>query len=207
MSQSGFWIYDGYVKPLPCDVSDFIFQDLNFTQASKIYAVNNSKYGEIWWFYPSSQATENDSYVVYNYREGHWAIGDLARTAGTDRGVFANPLMVSSDGYVYEHEVGYAYDSATPFAESGPISLGNGDQTMTVLELVPDEQTLGEVQVSFKVRDFPTSTETTFGPYAAAQPTDVRFSARQVKVRYTGAVLDDWRVGVPRMDAVAAGKR
>jgi hypothetical protein len=207
MSQSGFWIYDGYVKPLPCDVSDFIFQDLNFTQASKIYAVNNSKYGEIWWFYPSSQATENDSYVVYNYREGHWAIGDLARTAGTDRGVFANPLMVSSDGYVYEHEVGYAYDSATPFAESGPVSLGNGDQTMTVLELVPDEQTLGEVQVSFKVRDFPTSTETTFGPYAAAQPTDVRFSARQVKVRYTGAVLDDWRVGVPRMDAVAAGKR
>jgi hypothetical protein len=78
---------------------------------------------------------------------------------------------------------------------------------MTVLELVPDEQTLGEVQVSFKVKDFPTSTETTFGPYAAAQPTDVRFSARQVKVRYTGAVLDDWRVGVPRMDAIAAGKR
>ena len=207
MSRSGFWIYDGYVKPLPCDVSDFVFQDINITQASKIYAVNNSKYGEIWWFYPSSQATENDSYVVYNYREGHWAIGDLARTAGTDRGVFANPLMVSSDGYIYEHEVGYAYDSATPFAESGPIEIGNGDQTMSVLQIVPDEQTLGEVQVSFKVRNYPMATETTFGPYTASQPTDVRFSGRQVKVRYTGAVLDDWRVGVPRMEAVAAGKR
>ncbi len=115
--------------------------------------------------------------------------------------------MVSSDGYIYEHEVGYAYDSATPFAESGPIELGNGDQTMSVLQLVPDEQTLGEVQVSFKVRSYPTSTETTFGPYTASQPTDVRFSGRQVKVRYTGVALDDWRVGVPRMEAVAAGKR
>lgn len=207
MSQSGFWIYDGYVKPLPCEVSDFIFQDINFSQASKIYAVNNSKYGEVWWFYPSGQSLENDSYVVYNYREGHWTIGELSRTAGTDRGVFANPLMVSSDGYIYEHEVGYAYDSATPFAESGPLQLGNGDQTMSVLQIIPDEQTLGEVQVSFKVRDYPTTTETTFGPYTASQPTDVRFSARQVKVRYTGVALDDWRVGITRMDAVAAGKR
>lgn len=207
MSQSGFWIYDGYVKPLPCEVSDFIFQDINFSQASKIYAVNNSKYGEVWWFYPSGQSVENDSYVVYNYREGHWSIGELSRTAGTDRGVFANPLMVSADGYIYEHEVGYAYDSATPFAESGPLQLGNGDQTMSVLQIIPDEQTLGEVQVSFKVRDYPTTTETTFGPYTASQPTDVRFSARQVKVRYTGVALDDWRVGITRMDAVAAGKR
>lgn len=207
MSQSGFWVYDGYVKPLPCEVSDFIFQDINFSQASKIYAVNNSKYGEVWWFYPSGQSVENDSYVVYNYREGHWSIGELSRTAGTDRGVFANPLMVSADGYIYEHEVGYAYDSATPFAESGPLQLGNGDQTMSVLQIIPDEQTLGEVQVSFKVRDYPTTTETTFGPYTASQPTDVRFSARQVKVRYTGVALDDWRVGITRMDAVAAGKR
>jgi hypothetical protein len=207
MSRSGFWTYDGYVKPLQCDVSDFVFQDINYTQASKIYAVNNSKYGEIWWFYPSGSSNENDSYVVYNYRENHWSIGDLARTAGTDRGVFSNPLMVSTDGYVYEHEVGYAYDSAVPFAETGPVELGNGDQTMSVRQLVPDEQTLGEVQVSFKIRNYPMATETTYGPYTASQPTDVRFSGRQVKVRYTGAVLEDWRVGVPRMEAVAAGGR
>jgi hypothetical protein len=54
---------------------------------------------------------------------------------------------------------------------------------------------------------YPTSEETTHGPYSASQPTDVRFSARQVKVRYTGAILDDWRVGVNRLDAVASGQR
>jgi hypothetical protein len=76
-----------------------------------------------------------------------------------------------------------------------------------VLKVIPDEQTLGEVVVSFKTRDYPMMTETTHGPYSAAQPTDVRFSGRQVKIRYTGAVLEDWRVGVTRVDAVASGKR
>jgi len=207
MSASGFFIFDGYVKPLSCDVSDYVFKNMNYNQASKVYAVHNSKYGEVWWFYPSSASNEVDSYVTLNYRENHWNIGSLSRTAGVDRGVYLNPLMVSSDGYIYEHEVGYAYDSGVLFAESGPLEIGQGDNIMSVRQVIPDEQTLGEVVVSFKTRNYPTSTESTYGPYSAAQPTDVRFSGRLVKVRYTGNVLDDWRVGVSKLDAVAMGKR
>jgi len=207
MSKSGFFTYDGYVKPLPCEVSDYIFNNINYNQASKVYAVHNSQFGEIWWYYPSSGSNENDSYVTYNYRENHWNIGSLARTAGTDAGVFTNPLLVSSDGYIYEHEVGFAYDSASVYAESGPVQLGNGDNLMSVRQVVPDEQTLGEAVVSFKTRNYPTGAQSTFGPYTAANPTDVRFMARQVNVKVTGAVLADWRIGVMRLDAVASGKR
>ena len=207
MSKSGFWTYDGYVKPLPSDVSDYVFSNMNFNQASKVYAVHNSQFGEIWWYYPSSGSNENDSYVTYNYRENHWNIGSLARTAGTDAGVFTNPLLVSTDGYIYEHEVGFAYDSASVFAESGPVQLGNGDNIMSVRQVVPDEQTLGEAVVSFKTRNYPTGAQSTFGPYTAANPTDVRFAARQVNVKVTGAVLADWRIGVMRLEAVAGGKR
>jgi len=207
MSQSGFWTFDGYVKPMPCDVSDYVFQNLNYNQASKVYAVHNSKYGEVWWFYPSSASNENDSYVVFNYRESTWNIGVMGRTAGTDRGVFTNPTMVDASGYIYEHEVGYAYDGGIVYAESGPFEIGNGDNIMSVRQVIPDEQTLGEVQISFKTRFYPMDTEYTHGPYSAAIPTDVRFSGRQVKIIYTGAVLQDWRVGVNRIDAVAAGKR
>jgi hypothetical protein len=207
MSKAGFWIYDGYVKPLPSDVSDYVFDNLNFNQASKIYAVHNSKYGEIWWYYPSSGSTENDSYVTFNYRENHWSIGLLARTAGADSGVFANPLMVSTDGFVYEHEVGFAYDSASVYAETGPVQLGNGDNIMSVRQVVPDEQTLGEAVVSFKTRNYPTGTQSTFGPYTAANPTSVRFSGRQVNMRVTGDTLADWRIGVMRLEAIPAGKR
>jgi len=207
MSKAGFWIYDGYVKPLPSDVSDYVFDNLNFNQASKVYAVHNSKFGEIWWYYPSNGSTENDSYVTFNYRENHWNIGLLARTAGADSGVFANPLMVSTDGFVYEHEVGFAYDSASLFAESGPVQLGNGDNIMSVRQVVPDEQTLGEAVVSFKTRNYPTGTQSTFGPYTAANPTSVRFSGRQVNVKVTGNTLADWRIGVMRLEAIPAGKR
>ena len=207
MSKAGFWIYDGYVKPLPSDVSDYVFGNMNFNQSSKVYAVHNSQYGEIWWYYPSSGSNENDSYVTFNYRENHWNIGSLARTAGTDAGVFTNPMAVSTDGYVYEHEVGFAYDSASVYAESGPVQLGNGDNIMSVRQVVPDEQTLGEAVVSFKTRNYPTGTQSTFGPYTAANPTDVRFAARQVNVKVTGAVLADWRIGVMRLDAIPSGKR
>ena len=207
LSRSGFWTYDGFVKPLQSDVSDYVLNNINYAQDSKIYAVHNSAFGEIWWYYPSANSTEVDSYVSYNYREGHWSIGAMSRTAGTDRGVFTNPLMVSADGYIYEHEVGYNYDGGTVFAESGPVEIGNGDNVMSVRQVIPDEQTLGEVQISFKTRMYPTSDEVTHGPYSASQPTDVRFSARQVKVIYTGSVLEDWRVGVSRLDAVASGLR
>ena len=207
MSKSGFWIYDGYVKPLPSDVSDYIFGNMNFNQLSKVYAIHNSQYGEIWWYYPSSASNENDSYVTYNYRENHWAVGTLARTAGTDAGVFSRPMAVSVDGYVYEHEVGFDYDGASVFAESGPVQIGNGDNIMSVREVIPDEQALGEAVVSFTARNYPTGAEFLFGPYSAANPTSVRFSGRQINMKVTGAVLADWRVGVMRLDAVAAGKR
>jgi len=208
MSNSGFWIYDGVVKPLPCDVGDFVLNDINRAQESKIYAVHNSSYGEIWWFYPSTGSTEVDAYVSYNYREGHWAIGNLARTAGTDRGVFTTPLMVSTDGFVYEHETGLVdYVTDQPFAESGPVEVGTGETLMNITRLIPDENTLGDVQAKFVSRLYPTAEERSFGPYSMANPTSVRINGRQVSVRIEGAKSADWRVGTIRFEGTAGSKR
>jgi hypothetical protein len=115
--------------------------------------------------------------------------------------------MVSSDGFIYEHEVGFAYDSQTIFAESGPVEIGNGEQIMQVRQVIPDESNLGDVSISFSSRLYPTGTETSFGPFTSANPTDARFSGRQVKMKVTADSLTDWRVGVMRLDAVPAGKR
>jgi hypothetical protein len=200
MSNSGFWVYDGFVKPLASDVGDYVFTNLNTQQASKVYSVHLSTYGEIWWFYPSAASNENDSYVTYNYREGHWAIGTLDRTCGTDRGIFSNPLLVSSDGYIYEHEVGYAYDSQTLFAESGPIELGAGDRVLSLNGLVPDEKTLGDVKARFATKFYPTGTKYNYGPYTMANPTSFRITGRQIAVKLEGNTLSDWRVGTIRFD-------
>ncbi len=207
MGTSGFWMFDSYAKPLPCDVADYVYSDINTGQLSKVACVHNSAHGEVWWLYPSSSSNENDRYVVWNYRENHWAIGYLSRTVGTGQGVFESPLMVSPDGYLYEHEVGWNYDGAQPFVESGPVQLGQGDNILHATMLIPDERTAGEVKVRFKTKFYPNSAEQTYGPYSMSSPTNVRFAGREVKMRIEPAVNDDWRVGTMRLDAVAGGRR
>jgi hypothetical protein len=208
MGQRGFFTFAGNtVQEIQCQVHDYVFDDFNREQQSQVWAWSNTEYGEIWWFYPSSSSSEVDRYVAFDYIENHWTIGELSRTAGVSRGVFKRPFMIGTNKTVYEHEVGNDYQSATVFAETGPVSLGDGSQTMNVLQLIPDEKTQGQVSVNFKTRFYPNAAETTHGPYTPANPTDVRFSGRQFRMRVEGAVDADWRVGVMRVDAMPAGKR
>lgn len=207
ISRTGFWMYDGYVKPLPSDVSDYVFSNMNRDQISKIYAFSNTEFGEVWWGYPSEGSTEIDSYVIYNYHENHWSLGTMSRTAGVQRGVFDRPMMMGTDGYVYEHEIGFNHGGAEVFLESGPVQLGVGDNTMFVRELIPDESQQGDTRISFSTKFYPNAAEYDFGPYSMANPTSVRFSGRQVKMRIEQVQSTDWRVGTVRVDAVAAGRR
>ncbi len=207
MGVNGFWIYDGDVSPLPCDLSDDLFSNLNRQQASKVSALHNSSFGEIWWFYPSSASTECDRYVIYNYREGHWSAGVLTRLSGVDRGVFVYPIMIGSDGKIYEHEVGQNRDGRSPYAMSGPVEISDGDRTMEIHSIIPDEQTLGEVEVSFQTGDYAMSGSTSVGPYVLSDKTDVRFSARRVAVKYEAVPDADFRVGRFRFEAKQGSPR
>ena len=54
MGKKGFFTFDGSVaKEINCEVADYVFDDMNPSQISKVYAVHNSQHSEIWWFYPS----------------------------------------------------------------------------------------------------------------------------------------------------------
>ena len=208
MGQRGFFLYDGTtVQELPCDVHDLVFDDINPSQISKVWAMSLGQQGEVWWFYPSSASNEIDRYVALDFKEGHWMTGSLSRTCGVDRGVFKYPLMADADGDLIDHEIGVNYDGASVYAESGPISIGNGDQIMAVRNLIPDELSQGEVSVTFKTRFHPNDVERSYGPYSMSNPTSVRFQGRQVRMRVEGEQLANWRAGVMRVDAVARGGR
>lgn len=208
MGRRTFFIYSGgTVKEIPCEVGDYIFSDINRDQRSKVAAVINAQWNEIWWFYPSSNSTECDRYVAYDYVENVWSIGSIGRTSGVDRNIFRDPLWASPDGDLYEHEVGFDYSGSTPFAETGPITIGAGDRTMRVTSLIPDEKTQGDVTAKFKTRFYPNASESEFGPFNMSNPTDVRFTGRQVRMRVEGNADSDWRVGVMRIEAKAGSKR
>jgi hypothetical protein len=208
MSRDGFYSFSsGGVLPLPSEVSDYVFNNINIAQISKVSCVANGLQNEVWWFYPSSTSTENDRYVAFNYAENYWAIGEMARTCGVDAGVFRNPILIAPTGPIYAHETGWNYGGAEVYVESGPVQIGVGDQTMMARELIPDEKTQGDVTTTFKTRFYPNDTERSYGPYSMSAPTSVRFSGRQVVMRVTGARLADWRWGIPRIEVQAGGNR
>lgn len=213
MGKSGFWLFNGFVQPLPCDVSDYVFSSLNLYQVSKVTCFINSQYGEVTWHYPSGSSQENDRYVAWDYRSylerGQliWQFGSLVRLAGIDRGTMFYPLLMGNDGFTYEHEVGFGRDSVSPYIESGPFELGNGDNVMYATALIPDDKAVGDVNATFKTKFYPDGAEMAYGPYTVTSNTDVRFSGRQAKVRYIEGRLTDWRVGNARLDLTQGGKR
>lgn len=205
--KSFFTFTGGGVQSLECEVGDFVFPNLNTAQKSKIYAVSNSLFGEITWFYPDEGSNENNRYVSYNYKLNHWTFGAIARSAGVDAGVFSKPIWFSPAGIAYNHETGLSYDGAVIYAETGPFSLGNGDQVMSITQLISDETTLGDVSATFTTRFHPTETPRSYGPYLLGEPTSVRFTGRQVTMRINAMRLADWRVGVMRFNAIPRGGR
>ena len=94
MAEDGFYLYNGAVKRLECTVLSYIQENLNADQAFKTFALLNKEYNEVWWFYSSTQDSTNEisRYVIYNYLEGTWSIGQLSRTAWIDEDVFTRPI-------------------------------------------------------------------------------------------------------------------
>lgn len=209
MGRNSFFIFDGSsVSEIPCEVSDFVFKDINTNQRSKVIAAHNSQFGEIWWFYPSGASLENDSYVIYDYKENHWNIGEIERTTGVDRGVFEFPIWVDASGNIYNHErVGLSHGGVNPHAETGPISLANGDNVMRATHMYPDEITQGDVTATFKTRFHPNDTEREYGPYTMSNPTSIRFTGRQMRMRVDSTNDADFRVGVMRIELNPGGIR
>jgi hypothetical protein len=204
-----FWQWNGgAVVPLNCDVLDYIRLDINLVQKSKIVAVVNAANFEIEWRYCSGSSTEIDRCIVWQYRDNYWTIGRAARTCGVDMGgLFPNPILISSDGKLYDHELGWAYDAFSPYAKSGPIELGNGDKIAHVLGLYPDDATVGDVTASFTLRRNPDDPGTNMGPYSLTEKTDLRFSGGQIEVTVTGSAMTDWRVGVPKLELIQGEAR
>lgn len=208
MSQAGFWMVEsGFLVPLKCDFEDDLFSDLNLAQGAKVTCIVDSLNGVIRWHYPSGGSTENDRYVEWSFIDGWWGRGELARTAGCDRGALPYPLMMTPAGELMEHEVGWDYGGASPWAETGPIKIGAGDNILLVDGFIPDERTLGDINVTFYVKDRPTSAEATYGPYTVSERTDLRFGGRIVRARYTFIDPINARVGEPALSVIQGGRR
>jgi hypothetical protein len=229
MGRDNFYVYNGATSQLPCNVKEKVFFDFNTDEEDKVFAGVNSNFNEIWWFYPSASATENDSYVVYNYGEKLWYYGTLSRTAWLDRGIKEFPIATGGN-YLFNHEKGYDDDGSamTSEIESSQMDIAEGEQFIFINRIIPDLTFNGSTASSpgadftLKTRNFPgatysttdtetvtrTATSTTVPFEQFTNQAFVRLRGRSFafKISSSGSGVR-WRLGSPRVDFRSDGKR
>lgn len=166
MSASGISI-------LPCSVWDFIFQNIDNANQSKVRCASNSYFNEISWFFPVTGGTgENTAYVKLHIGEGNeyeWDYGMLSRTAWVDTTVLGAPIGADNFGNLMQHET--SFDAAgTPidaYFETGYFVMGDGTDLAVVDWVIPDirwqagelggppESTPGTLLFTFYTTDYP----------------------------------------------------
>jgi hypothetical protein len=232
MGRENFFIYNGRVQVMPCDVRQYVFGDINLDQAFKVTASSNRLFREVRWDYPSANSFENDRYVVFNYAENVWYFGTMERTAWSDAGITNYPIASSPDGYIYYHEFGWDDGSTEPtealvaYVESSPIELEDGEHFTFVRRIIPDitfsESTAASPSVVYSItpsnwpggargtQDSGTTTRTTALPVEEwTEKMDVRMRGRQfsLKVQSETKTGVKWRLGKQRFDVRPDGRK
>ena len=225
MSYDNFYIYNGSVIKLNCDVLDYVFSDFNSEQAFKINAFTNTKENEVGWFYPSASSSEIDRYVIYNYQDKVWYYGQLSRTAWLDSGVESYPQATASNS-LFQHEVGFDDDGSPMtgvFIESSDFDIGDGNNFQFIRRILPDVRFLqdpnnGSVNLIIKTRNnngSSLSTKSTSEVKSDTGQLHIRARGRQAVLRLEsnddaandGNLSVGWRLGATRLDVKQDGRR
>jgi len=153
MSENGFFQYAGQLQSMPCLVEDYVFDDLNSTSRNLINCGLNNLFGEVSWYYCSSDSNVVDRVVTYNYLESVmlkkpiWYTGSLARTAWEDSSIYDKPhacyydnaddvsfdVVGNTDGITiyYEHETGTDQVNAGGVVTAVLATITSGDFDIT----------------------------------------------------------------------------
>ena len=149
MGVDKFYVYDGRVQTLNCDLRRFIFSDINQEQSLQVFSGTNEGFNEVWWFYCSANSTAIDRYVIYNYTEKIWYYGTMSRTAWLDSGlqpypIAANYFSSTLTGNLINHETGLN-DNTTgtdvaidAYISSSEFDIGDGHNFGFVWRVLPD---------------------------------------------------------------------
>ena len=231
MDKKGFYNYTGQINDIPCSVQNYIFSDIAEGQSFQIFGFLNKEFDEVGWFYCSEGETVIDRYVVFNYDEQVWSIGQLTRTAWIDEGIFNNPMATYSTadvGYLYNHETGNDADGSpmdNVYIQSSDFDIDPaGEEFQQIRRIIPDIRFTGNggsdqtINIVLKKRNFPgesLSTSSTNTCTATTTQINTRLRARQAALRIesdddgsSGTRLGvGFRVGAMRMDLRPTGRR
>ena len=231
MSQSSFYAFDGTVKKLPCTVEQFVFNNINQTGAENAFAGHNGEFNEILWFYPRTGSDQINAIVAYNYLEGTWWTGTLARSTWIDREVYDIPIateffpsaiannevilgLTAGSSQAFIHETGNDADGAaiTAYVKSGVVELGTGDEFSFVSKLIPDIQNQeGVLNAKLEFKNYPNNSISVTKTASFTDSTEfvsLRGRGREFTVNLVSNTTGtSWRAGTQRFDIQPDGRR
>jgi hypothetical protein len=137
MGADKFYMYSGRVETLPCALRQYIYGNINLTEAFQIHSGTNEGYNEIWWFYPSQTGTNPDGgnaaytaanpnklidrYVIYNHLERTWYYGTLNNTGNLYYGTVRARTAWLDSPLRAEPTVAVAYNSGDTYTNGSTV--------------------------------------------------------------------------------------
>jgi hypothetical protein len=232
MSDGQFFRYAGSVQEIPCPVLNHVFDNINKTQYSQVYAAQNSNFSEVMWYYCSSSSNQCDRYVIYNYLENSWYFGTMNRSTYQDNGVELNPLateylansnvttistingVTPGRSLIYAQESGVNADGAalSAYIQSGDGDIAEGETFSFINKIIPDFQNqTGNTIITLSVKDYPNDSATvgevlTVNSTTRFVNTRIRGRQSNIKIQNNG-IGDNWRFGTLRVNIKQDGKR
>jgi hypothetical protein len=209
MGKSGFFTWDGAPQTVVSDVQDYVFNNINVMTQALACGAFNGTFMEAWWFYPTADASENNSYVIYNLVDRSWSAGTLARSAIAMRDAQNYPLMADPSGQVYHHEWGWLADGQSRvgdvFAESGALDISDGASRILIRQMFADVSEPDAIRLKIIGQDGPSDADQLQVDMLVDRAdgiVDEMAEAKLLRIRLESAKDIRWRLGVLRGDIV-----
>ena len=237
MGNDKFYVYNGVISPLPCDLRKFVFNDFNTEQYAQVFASTNEGFNEVWWFYCTAESDTIDRYVVFNYVENVWYYGSMERTAWLDSGLRNYPLAATYGYNLVDHEYGtdnaetYPAEPIHAYITSAQFDIDDGHQFSFIWRVLPDitfnGSTAESPAVVMTLLPLKNSGSGYNNPLSVGGDADAaivrsavipveeftgqvytRVRGRQMSVKVESTTLGvAWQLGAPRLDVRPDGRR
>lgn len=199
--REGIWVTDGVTsKYIDAPVRDYLNENVNFSQISKVCGYHDEENKSVkWWYQSTSSVDDVDRGIGYSYESGEWFLLGYGMSAVAERQVFSNPLGADANNDIYYMNFGDDADGSalTAWIRTKPMDGDNADFVKEIDAIRVAYKGTG-LQYRFGVQE-DEDDAVTWGSYSSIDNgfdfAEDRLSGRYITLEfYSNALGDNWDV-------------
>lgn len=159
-----YWYNGGNIDILPSNstnqstIRKYIFNNLNWSEISKIFCWYNADFNEICWHVPTGDSTDPNTIARFNILDRTWCMDTADRTAAeypAVQGIW--PYLADTDNNILQYENGYDDNlDSLPFICYGPYFSTGSNRIVNLGGVFPDNiVSFGNITVGLNTKRYP----------------------------------------------------